>query len=142
MEYWKGGFGATQQTTRAANTVLQSDYWIDKVYDSAGVKIRLQLVTISTLDNVFLCIIEGAKTISIKAAELEIRTNEITPKVKVDFEGKKLPATWVTAYKYNGSRKHARTYARNIQRYYRHRQWWLKSFDPDPYLLITKRRSP
>jgi hypothetical protein len=142
MEYWKGGFGTTQQTTRAANTVLQSDYWIDRVYESAGVKIRLQLVTISILDNVFLCIIEGAKTISIKAAELEIRTNEITPKVKVDFEGKKLPATWVTAYKYNGSRKHARSYARNIQRYYRDRKWWLRSFDPDPYLLIAMKSAP
>ena len=142
MEYWKGGFGTTQQTTRAANTVLHSDYWIDKVYDSAGVRIRLQLVTISTLDNVFLCIIEGAKTIAIKAAELEIRTHEITPKVKVDYEGKKLPATWVTAYKYNGSRKHARTYAHNIQRYYKQRKWWLSSFDPDPYLLIAMTSSP
>jgi hypothetical protein len=137
MEYWEGGFGTTQQTTRAANTVLQSDYWIDKASESAGVKIRMQLVPISALDNVFLCITEGAKTVAIKAAELEIRTRDIITMKKVKFGGKKVPALWATAFKYNGSKRYARSYAKNIQRYYQKRESWLKSFDSGPYLLFA-----
>jgi len=128
MEYWYGGVGTTQQTMRAANTILQSEYWIDRVYEASGVKIRHQLVTVSALDNVFLCITEAAKTIAIKAAELKISTHDIKPVKRVRFGGKLLPVTWVTAYKYNGSRRYAQRYARTIHYYYKSRKWWLKSF--------------
>ncbi|MGE5894284.1 MAG: hypothetical protein ACM34I_09540 [bacterium] len=128
MEFWEGGSGTTQQTTRAANTVLHSDYWIDKVQASSGMEIRLQMVPMSALDNVFLCITEAAKTIAVKAAELNIKTDEISPAKTVRFAGKLLPATWATAYKYNGSRKYAKQYAEGVHRYYRERKSWLKSY--------------
>jgi len=35
MEYWKGGYGTTQQTIKGANTVLQSKFWINGVYESS-----------------------------------------------------------------------------------------------------------
>jgi hypothetical protein len=128
MEFWEGGSGITQQTIRAANTVLHSDFWIDKVQVSSGEKIRLQMVTISALDNVFLCVAEAAKTIAIKAAELGIKTDEIGPAKKVRFAGELMPATWAMAYKYNGSKKYAKSYAEGVHRYYRERKFWLKSF--------------
>ncbi|GBE00328.1 hypothetical protein BMS3Abin07_02379 [bacterium BMS3Abin07] len=137
MEYWAGGFGATQQTIRSANTVLQSGYWINRVYQASGVRIRDQIVPKSALDNVFLCITEAAKTIAIKAAELRIKTDEINSVTRVRFAGQLLPTAWATAYKYNGSEKYARQYANNINYYYKKRKWWLKSFRNYGYRLYA-----
>lgn len=137
MEYWHGGVGTTQQTIRAANTVLQSDFWIDRVYQSSGVKIRYQIVPISALDNVFLCITEAAKTIAIKTAELRIKTHQISPLKSVQFAGQSLPITWATAYKYNGSKKYAKTYAGGIHYYYKTKKWWLRSFIDNRYDLYA-----
>lgn len=137
MEYSYGGVGTTQQTLRAANTVLQSDFWIDRVFESSGVKLINQMVPISALDNVFLCITEAAKTIAIKAAELRIKTHDISPEKTVQFAGQFLPITWATAYKYNGSKDHAKTYAGGIHYYYKTKKWWLRSFVNNKYNLYA-----
>ncbi|UCG77673.1 MAG: hypothetical protein JSV21_08845 [Nitrospirota bacterium] len=139
MEFWYGGSGTTQQTLRAANTVLQSDYWIEKVQEASGVRIRHQMVPVNVLDNVFLCMTEAAKTISIKVAELNIRTSDIKPSKNVMFAGKSLPVTWATAYKYNGSKKYAKQYAGGIHYYYKSRKWWLKSIEASKYQLYALR---
>lgn len=129
LAFWEGGQGATQQTTRAANTVLHSDFWIEKVQESSGANIQMQMVALSSLDNVFLGISEAAKTIAIKAAELQIRTKDITPNKMVQIAGQSLPATWATAYRYNGSKKHARAYAQTVHNYYLKRKYWLQAYD-------------
>ncbi|MGE5893573.1 MAG: hypothetical protein ACM34I_05915, partial [bacterium] len=128
MEYWQGGYGTTQQTIKAANSVLQSEFWLQKVKESSGANVALQMVPLSALDNVFLCIAEAGKTLAIKAAELDISTRDISPAKRVSFEGKRMPATWVAAYKYNGSKKNAQRYAKSIHQYYKEKRWWLKSF--------------
>ncbi len=128
MAYWRGGLGATQQTLKSANTVLQSSYWRSRLNDSAGVFMRHQLVPLSALDNILLCMTEAAKTIAIKAAELRIKAGDVVSSRKVSFKGKKVSAIWATAYKYNGNRKHARLYAGNVQRFYHHKTGWLKAF--------------
>jgi hypothetical protein len=133
MEFWHGGSGTTQQTMRAANTVLQSDYWIERAYRSSGIRIRHQMVPISALDNVFLCISEAAKTIAIKAAELRVKTSDIRPTKRVEFGGQLLPVTWATAYKYNGSQKYAKRYAGGIHYYYKTKKWWLRSLTDNRY---------
>jgi hypothetical protein len=137
MEFWHGGSGTTQQTMRAANTVLQSDYWIERAYRSSGIRIRYQMVPISALDNVFLCITEAAKTIAIKAAELRIKTRDIRPTKKVEFAGQLLPVTWATAYKYNGSQKYAKRYAGGIHYYYKTNKWWLRSIADNRYRMYA-----
>ncbi|MEE9523747.1 MAG: hypothetical protein V3V59_03240, partial [Thermodesulfovibrionales bacterium] len=133
MEFGHSGSGTTQQTMRAANTVLQSDYWIDRVYRSSGIRIRHQMVPISALDNVFLCISEAAKTIAIKAAELRVKTRDIKPTKRVEFGGQLLPVTWATAYKYNGSQKYAKRYAGGIHYYYKTKKWWLRTLTESRY---------
>jgi hypothetical protein len=137
MEFWRGGQGTTQQTIRAANTVLQSEYWIRKLNEAAGVTIRMQLVPISALDNIFLCVAEAAKTIAIKAAEIQIKTNDISSHKKVQYAGKPLSAAYVTAYKYNGSESNAVNYAQEFQRFYEKRSHWLQSFPQKEYKLLS-----
>lgn len=137
MKFWRGGQGTTQQTIRAANTVLQSEYWIRKLNEAAGVTIRMQLVPISALDNVFLCVSEAAKTISIKAAEIQIKTEDISSHKKVWLAGKSRSAAYVTAYKYNGSEMNAMNYAQEIQRHYAKRSHWLQAFPQREYNLLS-----
>ncbi len=137
MEFWRGGQGTTQQTIRAANTVLQSEYWIRKLNEAAGVTIRMQLVPISALDNVFLCVSEAAKTISIKAAEIQIKTEDISSRKKVRLAGKPRSAAYVTAYKYNGSELNAMNYAEEIQGFYAKRSHWLRAFPQREYKLLS-----
>lgn len=127
--FWEGGCGTTQQTLRAANTVLHSDYWISKVQESSGANIQLQMVSLSSLDNIFLSITEAAKTIAIKAAELNITTSEISPEKMVSIAGQTLPVTWVMAYRYNGSKNYARQYAQMVHHYYKTRKYWLEAYD-------------
>ena len=128
MEYWKGGYGTTQQTIKGANTVLQSKFWINGVYESSGVKIRMQMVPLSALDNVFLCITEAGKTIAVKAAELNIKTSDIGTSRTVLFDGQLMPASWAIAYKYNGSQDNAKSYADGIHSYFNRRINWLQAF--------------
>jgi len=127
--FWEGGCGTTQQTLRAANTVLHSDYWIKKVQESSGANIQLQIVSLSALDNIFLGLTEAAKTIAIKAAELNITTSEIAPDKMVSIAGQTLPATWALAYRYNGSKQYARKYAQTVHHYYKTRKYWLEAYD-------------
>lgn len=137
MKFWKGGQGTTQQTIRSANTVLQSEYWIKKLNETAGVTFTMQLVPISALDNVFLCVTEAAKTVAIKAAEIQIKTEDISSQKKVRLAGTSRSAAYATAYKYNGSEVYALNYAQEIHEYYANRSHWLKAFSDGAYKLLS-----
>jgi len=88
----------------------------------------MQMVPLSALDNVFLCITEAGKTIAVKAAELNIKTSDIGTSRTVLFGWTANAGFLGHSYKYNGSQDNAKSYADGIHSYFNRRINWLQAF--------------
>lgn len=110
------GVGVTQQITNAANNDLKSPLMRKQMDRLAGIRVERQMVTMSLLgENIFLNMMEGVKTATLKCGAAGIRTSDIGSSSQ-----KQLARAALVASYYNGNLSpHPAHPERTVQEVYR-----------------------